>query len=341
MKNRHTEDLSNLSMLELFQGEAENQAAIITGGLLELEKNPAALEHLEALMRAAHSLKGAARIVNQEAAVGVAHALEDCFVAAQRGRIELRRESIDVLFQGVDILLSIAGRPENELATWGVENATRIGEFLAAIVKITESNASPTSAAPASPATDSALVKPVKDTLPPQVRKGESPDRVLRLTAENLNRLLGLAGESLVESRWLHPFADSMNRLKRLQTDLMESLHHLRDSLEPCDVSERVDDQMQENHREGPRMPRVPDRPSRGSRNVRSSFGKSVSPLVSRSVAMPHAAVRRRRAPRAAHGPRYLARTLGKKVRLEIVGESTLGGTPGYSGEARNSRSTI
>ena len=89
MKNGQPEDLSNLSMLELFQSEAENQAAIITAGLLGLEKNPEALEQLEALMRAAHSLKGAARIVGQEAAVSIAHALEDCFVAAQRGRIQL------------------------------------------------------------------------------------------------------------------------------------------------------------------------------------------------------------------------------------------------------------
>ena len=45
-------------------------------------------------------------------------------------------------------------------------------------------------------------------------------DRVLRVSAENLNRLLSLAGESLVESRWVKPFAESLLRLKRLQHDL-------------------------------------------------------------------------------------------------------------------------
>ena len=35
-------------------------------------------------MRAAHSLKGAARIVGLDAAVRVAHAMEDCFVARSR-----------------------------------------------------------------------------------------------------------------------------------------------------------------------------------------------------------------------------------------------------------------
>ena len=43
MNHRNLDDLSNLSMLELFQAEAETQTALITArGLLELERNPAA-----------------------------------------------------------------------------------------------------------------------------------------------------------------------------------------------------------------------------------------------------------------------------------------------------------
>ena len=56
-------------------------------------------------------------------------------------------------------------------------------------------------------------------------------DRVLRVTAENLNRLLGLAGESLVESRWVKPFAESLLRLKRLQHESGKALDSLRDTL--------------------------------------------------------------------------------------------------------------
>ena len=62
MKPRNVEDLSNLSMMELFRVEAENQTAILTSGLLELERNSGAVANLEKLMRAAHSLKGAARL---------------------------------------------------------------------------------------------------------------------------------------------------------------------------------------------------------------------------------------------------------------------------------------
>ena len=68
------------------------------------------------------------------------------------------------------------------------------------------------------------------------------PERVVRLSAENLNRLLGLAGESLVASRWLRPFADSLQRLKRHQTDLSQKLEELRTHLSDADLSERAED---------------------------------------------------------------------------------------------------
>jgi two-component system, chemotaxis family, sensor histidine kinase and response regulator WspE len=57
---------------------------------------------------------------------------------------------------------------------------------------------------------------------PAQERQGA--DRVLRVSAENLNRLLSLAGEALVESRWIKPFAESLLRFKRLQHDLVNTL---------------------------------------------------------------------------------------------------------------------
>ena len=79
-----TSDLSQVSMLDLFRMEAETQAQVMTAGLLALERDSAAAEHLELCMRAAHSLKGAARIVGLDVGVSVAHAMEDCFVAAAR-----------------------------------------------------------------------------------------------------------------------------------------------------------------------------------------------------------------------------------------------------------------
>ena len=97
-----------MSLLHLFSLEAETQTALLNDGLLTLERDPQHAESLEALMRAAHSLKGAARIVQLGAAERVAHVMEDCFVAAQEGRLVVTGEHIEVLLQGVDVLTRLA-----------------------------------------------------------------------------------------------------------------------------------------------------------------------------------------------------------------------------------------
>src|SRR6202049_2862653 len=81
------QDLSQLSMQDLFRLEAEGQTEVLTAGLLALEHDPHASDQLETCMRAAHSLKGAARIVDLDAGVALAHAMEDVLVAAQENRI--------------------------------------------------------------------------------------------------------------------------------------------------------------------------------------------------------------------------------------------------------------
>ena len=98
------QDLSQLSMLDLFRMEAESQVQVLTSGLLALERDHAAAEQLESCMRAAHSLKGAARIVGVDAGVNVAHAMEDCFVAAQHGRLVLGHDQIDILLSATDLM---------------------------------------------------------------------------------------------------------------------------------------------------------------------------------------------------------------------------------------------
>src|SRR5688500_7339495 len=96
-------DLSSFSMLDLFRLEAETQTALLTEGLLALERDSGATDQLEMLMRAAHSLKGAARMVNLDPAVRVAHAMEDSFVAAQKKSVSLTSKQVDALLQGVDL----------------------------------------------------------------------------------------------------------------------------------------------------------------------------------------------------------------------------------------------
>lgn len=91
-------------LLEMFAAEVEVHMAALNDGLLALEQNPHDNGRSEALMRAAHSIKGAARLVGLQAAVDVAHVIEDCFVAAREGRLAMSSGLVDVLLAGVDLL---------------------------------------------------------------------------------------------------------------------------------------------------------------------------------------------------------------------------------------------
>ena len=82
-------------------------------------------EVIEPLMRAAHSLKGAARIVGLDAAVRVAHAMEDCFVAAQKGKNGPWSRAGRHLARGVDLLVQVAQLGEPELEAWQAETPAR------------------------------------------------------------------------------------------------------------------------------------------------------------------------------------------------------------------------
>jgi CheY-like chemotaxis protein/HPt (histidine-containing phosphotransfer) domain-containing protein len=101
--------------------------------LLALERDSAAVDQLEACMRAAHSLKGAASIVGLTLGVRVAHAMEDCFVAAQQGRMILRRAQIDLLLGGADLLMRISATPEEDLGRWAAQGMD-VGDELSVIL---------------------------------------------------------------------------------------------------------------------------------------------------------------------------------------------------------------
>ncbi len=108
----------NEMMLELFRAEVESHSDSLTDSLLKLEQDPTATSLLEGLMRAAHSIKGAARIVRVDPAAEVAHVMEDCFVAAQRGELVLEPAGIDVLLRSVDLLSQVSEASKDPNVDW-------------------------------------------------------------------------------------------------------------------------------------------------------------------------------------------------------------------------------
>jgi chemotaxis protein histidine kinase CheA len=101
-------DLSDASLIDLFRSEVETHAEVLSTALLALERAPGDTSRINEMMRAAHSIKGASRIVGVDPAGRVAHFMEDCFVAAQKGSIQLSSGDVDVLLRGVDLLEKIS-----------------------------------------------------------------------------------------------------------------------------------------------------------------------------------------------------------------------------------------
>ncbi len=59
-------------------------------------------------MRAARSIKGAARIVGLNSAVTLAHAMEDVLSAAQHGKMPLTADAVDSLLKEMTFRISCA-----------------------------------------------------------------------------------------------------------------------------------------------------------------------------------------------------------------------------------------
>ncbi|MGF6517731.1 two-component system sensor histidine kinase and response regulator WspE [Pseudomonas sp. BT76 TE3572] len=248
------EQMRDASLLELFSLEAEAQTLVLSTGLLALERDPTQADYLESCMRAAHSLKGAARIVGVDAGVRVAHVMEDYLVSAQEGRLYLRPEYIDALLQGTDLLMRIA-TPGNAPAPVDVEAyVVLMGRLLDHMVttpialpmaELQLESPTPKGEPPLPAATEAPPAAP--DEPAPQTRRTlDNGERVLRVTAERLNSLLDLSSKSLVETLRLKPHLATMQRLKRMQNNGLRALEnlnvHLKDHALSLEAQEALDD---------------------------------------------------------------------------------------------------
>ena len=339
------DQMRDASLLELFQLETRTQVQVLNDGLLALEKNPTSAPHLEACMRAAHSLKGAARIVDLHPAVRIAHAMEDCLVAAQEGRLRLQAADIDALLLGTDLL--------QRVATPGVELDAEIGDLVARLSSAP--NLPNLSKAPGTPAATPAPAPRTgrpSDYLPPIVRIEDEPavaapapaakspapaalpsrrssdgsvgegERVLRVTADTLNRLLGLSSETLVESQWVGPFSTAMLRLRRMQSGAAHALDGLRAVL----AEQQLDARGQAALDDAQRILEQCQRELTQRTSEVDEFGWRMNHLTRRLYDTALACRMRPFGDGVSGMPRMvrdLGRSLGKQVRLEIEGENT------------------
>ncbi|MEQ7917857.1 hybrid sensor histidine kinase/response regulator [Xanthomonas sp. WHRI 1810A] len=343
--------MRDASLFELFTLEAEAQTQVLSAGLLALERNPTQADQLEACMRAAHSLKGAARIVGVDAGVSVSHVMEDCLVSAQEGRLRLKPEHIDALLMGTDLLMRIAtpgasgvGPADvdgyvalmNDLLTPGANTGASQGalpsidELLLANAQLLMGTSAPApglledvpSPEVAAPAVESEPdADPKVDPRRGEQRSPQGGERVLRVTAERLNNLLDLSSKSLVETQRLKPYLTAMQRVKRSQSGASRALDSLEALLESA-----VDPDAHKALEDARRLLSEAQHLLIQQTADLDEFGWQAG---QRAQLLYDTALACRMRPFAdvlvgqARMVRDLGRTLGKQVRLEIDGEKT------------------
>ncbi|WP_323156004.1 hybrid sensor histidine kinase/response regulator [Pseudomonas alvandae] len=321
------DQMRDASLLELFSLEAEAQTQVLSAGLLALERDPTQADHLESCMRAAHSLKGAARIVGVDAGVSVAHVMEDCLVSAQERRLVLRAEHIDALLQGTDLLTRIA-TPGNSVSAEDIEAYVGLlGHLLdpSATPAPTPTVMAPTIEIPAEPVRSEAPEPMSMEPLEPTARKKrttEGGERVLRVTAGRLNSLLDLSSKSLVETQRLKPWLATMQRIRRQQSNGLRALEdlnvHLKDHALSLQAQEALNDAR-----------RLLAETQQMLAQKTAELDEFAWQASQRAQVLYDTALACRMRPFAdvlagqARMVRDLGRSLGKQVRLEIEGEKT------------------
>lgn len=319
--------LEDFSLFDLFRMEAEEQVRVLQAGLIELESGAATAATLEALMRAAHSLKGAARIVGLDAIVNLTHVVEDRFVAAQQGHA-LDAAEVDRMLTATDWLARLQAVPEGETAAWLEMNAPAIEAFTAAFA---EPAAPQAGHDPAAQAAQSAQAQPpaAREPEPPpagllqsepeddifaQHAPGEQrgPQRHIRIAADRFDKIMSMASETLVASRTLAGYADEFERRRRAIARAVQVLE------DPASGQALRNSALQEMDRQALALAvdiAEFDQIARAHERTTEDLYRSV--LAGRLRPFSEAI---RAAPRLV---RDTARELGKQVRLEVLGEGT------------------
>jgi len=308
-------------LLELFREEVRSHGATLAQGLLELERDPSNPQRIEPLMRAAHSLKGAARIVGVDDAVELAHHLEDAFVSAGAGRLKLNADAIDAMLKATDVLAAMGS---GDLADWVRSRAAEARALRGVCAAIARGEIVAGRADRVNGRGTAKIVDAPDLSDHPSVDTVGSPvptEQVVRVTAQSLNRLMNLAGESLVQARWLQLFAGSLLDLRKHYDRLSGQMDRLAQGLidgQPLDI---LTTNLQQARKDAARtrlllLKRVGEFEDHAgqaedlnSRLYREVIASRMRPFSDGGQGFPRLV-------------RDAARTLGKSVRFDLIGAS-------------------
>jgi two-component system chemotaxis sensor kinase CheA len=187
---------------DLFISEAREYLRGISGLIVDLEKDSGDRDKIDALFRAAHSIKGMAASMDYRQISELAHKLEDLMARVRKGSIPFDRGVADLLLEGGDLIEAMIADVEA-----GVTNARDLDELFARIVAHEPGAAAAPPAEtveepPAMPPQEPPQPEPPRTPAQEERRKGESPQTV-RVKTALLDRLINLTGELITNKQRL------------------------------------------------------------------------------------------------------------------------------------------
>lgn len=197
----------------LFSHELDERVEILIKHLLELEQGRLSSQGLETMMRIAHTLKGGARLSELKSVMELAHLMEDIFTRAQEKTFTLKSRHTDHLLQAVDTItvLAKAGTKSHDLDPQLIQRAIDIKINLEKILANTSVKEVPSVPQESLPLEED---NPCEQSHPPREHCSQG-ERVIRVNADKLNRIIGLTGELSVESKRLEKIRQKTLRHQR------------------------------------------------------------------------------------------------------------------------------
>jgi len=304
----------DVTMLELFHAELQQQAGVLVEGMLRLEQGDTDPAIINSMMRAAHSLKGAARLLRVTSVEQIAHIMEDKFVAAQNGQFSIGPEHIDNLLSVVDAIKEIGTTNAGALLDWHTEHAEKYNALLAELKSIGVAKAANRRRAPRR-GTDVEKNSENWQTT-------QEPAEVVRIASSKIEAMVGKSSELLVQHRWLNAFVAEMIQLKKRFSEVNSMVEAMRESHSSADSPENITEDLRSLSK---RLRENNQRLNQGISNVYEFYHRTDSLIedLNRDILTTRMRPFAERLTQFPRMVRDISRGLRKKVRLRIEGGST------------------
>lgn len=329
-------------LLATFLDELDEQLRVLSSDLLVLESQPGDEERLRSVFRIFHTLKGASRAADVPLIEGVSHRLEGLLAAARDGKTPLTPVQLDILFRAasafedagrrirshVDLADSRLAALDRQLRG-GVSSSTAAPPPVLPAPAREPVSVTATPVAPPSPAvsemTASAPVEQTEPTTAPvPTDTHEQVDEQVRVGVYRIDAMIDAAGEIVTLAGAI---SDRQREAAALQATLTRGRSAWRALLQRrldarLDVEGRaalrtvldaLDDEIRQATRQGAQLAQALARDADRLASTAAPLLRETRELRLRPVSDITTSLQRT--------VRELSRTLGKSVRLELIGD--------------------